>query len=281
MTDVVRHLRPGSGPGVVLDMSPESVGWRYLSSRIVVARAGRDVRGRHGRQRDRDRAARRLGHVHVRRRDPSGRPDRRVHGQAARPVPAAGTAYAIGAVDAFEVAIGEAPATGRYPARLYTPGELPAFARGGANVSRGVTATFDPTFDSERLIAYEILTPSGNWSSFPPHRHDGREGTTYHEESYYYRLSPADGFAIQRIYTRDTDLDVSIAVADGDLVLVHEGYHTVAVAPGTNAYYLNFLAGDTKPVVQLNDPAYAWIVDDWTGRPIAIPLAPAEPAGSS
>ena len=142
-----------------------------------------------------------------------------------------------------------------------------------------MTATFDPTFDSERLIAYEILTPSGNWSSFPPHRHDGREGTTYHEESYYYRLSPADGFAIQRIYTRDTELDVSIAVADGDLVLVHEGYHTVAVAPGTNAYYLNFLAGDTKPVVQLNDPAYAWIVDDWTGKPIAIPLAPAEPAG--
>ena len=137
-----------------------------------------------------------------------------------------------------------------------------------------MTATLDPTFESERLIAYEILTPSGNWSSFPPHRHDGRFGTTYHEETYYYRLSPGDGFALQRIYTRDTDLDVSIAAADGDLVLVHEGYHTVATAPGTNAYYLNFLAGDTKPVTQLNDPAYAWIVDDWAGRPIAIPLDP-------
>ena len=159
-------------------------------------------------------------------------------------------------------------------ARLYTPAELPSFARGGANVERGVTCTVDPTFPSERLIAYEIVTPSGNWSSFPPHRHDGRFGTTYHEESYYYRLSPGDGFAIQRLYTRDTDLDVSIAAADGDLVLVHEGYHTVATAPGTNAYYLNFLAGDTKPVVQLNDPAYAWIADDWTGRPIAIPVEP-------
>lgn len=183
-----------------------------------------------------------------------------------------GTEYAIGATDAFEVAIGEAPADGRYPARLYLPAELPSFARGAANVSRGVTATLDPAFDSERLIAYEILTPSGNWSSFPPHRHDGRFGTTYHEESYYYRLSPADGFAIQRIYTRDTDLDVSIAVGDGDLVLVHEGYHTVAVAPGTNAYYLNFLAGDSKPVTQLNDPAYEWIVDDWSGHPVTIPL---------
>ena len=146
--------------------------------------------------------------------------------------------------------------------------------RGGANASRGVTATLDPSLETERLIAYEILTPSGNWSSFPPHRHDGRFGTTYHEESYYYRLTPGDGFAIQRLYTRDTDLDVSIAAADGDLVLVHEGYHTVATAPGTNAYYLNFLAGDTKPVVQLNDPAYAWVADDWTGRPIAIPVEP-------
>ncbi len=185
-----------------------------------------------------------------------------------------GTDCSIVADATFEVAIGSAPATGRYPARLYLPDELPSFVRGGANASRGVTATLDPSLETERLIAYEILTPSGNWSSFPPHRHDGRFGTTYHEESYYYRLTPVDGFAIQRLYTRDTDLDVSIAAADGDLVLVHEGYHTVATAPGTNAYYLNFLAGDTKPVVQLNDPAYAWIADDWTGRPIAIPVEP-------
>jgi 5-deoxy-glucuronate isomerase len=272
VTDVVRHLRPGSGPGVVFDMSPESVGWRYLSSRIVVLGPGETFEGDTG---GNEIAIVPLvgsgtftfgGTVHAVARTDVFRA--KPHVLYLPP----GSAYSIGAVDAFEVAIGEAPATGRFPARLYTPGELPAFGRGGANVSRGVTATFDPSFDSERLIAYEILTPSGNWSSFPPHRHDGREGTTYHEESYYYRLSPADGFAIQRIYTRDTDLDVSIAVADGDLVLVHEGYHTVAVAPGTNAYYLNFLAGDTKPVVQLNDPAYAWIVDDWTGKPIAIPL---------
>ena len=279
MTGPVRHLRPGTGPGVVLDMSPESVGWRYLSSRIVVLGPGEIFEG--------DTGGNEIAVVPL---QGSGtfafggetRAVARADVFTAKPqvlyLPP-GTGYVIGAVGAFEVAIGEAPATGRYPARLYAPGELPAFARGGGNVSRGVTATLDPSFDSERLIAYEILTPSGNWSSFPPHRHDGREGTTYHEESYYYRLSPADGFAIQRIYTRDTDLDVAIAAADGDLVLVHEGYHTVAVAPGTNAYYLNFLAGDTKPVTQLNDPAYAWIADDWTGRPIAIPLDPADPPG--
>jgi 5-deoxy-glucuronate isomerase len=272
---VVRHIRPaGGGTGTRIAATPSSVGWRYLSFRVVAFGPGETM--------DPTLPGEELVVVPL---AGAGRfrfdgAEHRVSRRdvfTARPhvlyVPP-GTGCTIVGDEAFEVAIGSAPATGRYPARLYQPDELPSFVRGGANVSRGVTATLDPSLETERLIAYEILTPSGNWSSFPPHRHDGRFGTTYHEESYYYRLSPADGFAIQRLYTRDTDLDVSIAAADGDLVLVHEGYHTVATAPGTNAYYLNFLAGDTKPVVQLNDPAYAWIADDWTGRPIAIPVEP-------
>jgi 5-deoxy-glucuronate isomerase len=271
--DVVRHVRSGRGPGTLLEITPESVGWRYLSFRVIGLAPGESVTA--------DTGEMEIAIV------PLGGSGSFTFGGATHPVARRDvftekphvlylpprTEYSIGAMEAFEVAIGAAPASGRLPARLYAPGELPSFARGESNVRRGVTATLDPTFPSERLIAYEILTPSGNWSSFPPHRHDGRLGTSYHEETYYHRMAPSDGFAIQRLYTRDTDLDVSIAATDGDLVLVHEGYHTVATAPGTNAYYLNFLAGDTKPVVQLNDPAYAWIVDDWTGRPIDIPLA--------
>ena len=270
--EVVRHVRPTGGPGTLIDATSASVGWQYLSFRVIALAPGELIEA--------DTAGSEIAIVPL---AGSGwfRFGGATHRVARRDVfsevPHVAylpprTAYAIGAERAFEVAIGSAPATGRYPARLYSPDELPTFVRGGANASRGVTVTLDPTFPSERLIAYEIVTPSGNWSSFPPHRHDGRFGTTYHEESYYYRLSPADGFAIQRLYTRDTDLDVSIAVGDGDLVLVHEGYHTVATAPGTNAWYLNFLAGETKPVTQLNDPAYDWIVNDWTGRPVAIPV---------
>jgi 5-deoxy-glucuronate isomerase len=256
----------------MLDATPESVGWRYLSFRVLELGQGEIVEADTG---DTEMVIVPLGGSGSFRFGGSSHAVSRTDVFTEKPhvlyLPPR-TAYSIVAGQAFEVAIGAAPASGRFPARLYGPGELPSFARGGANVSRGVTATFDPAFPSERLIAYEILTPSGNWSSFPPHRHDGRFGTSYHEETYYYRLSPRDGFAIQRLYTRDTDLDVSIAATDGDLVLVHEGYHTVAAAPGTNAYYLNFLAGETKPVVQLNDPAYAWVAEDWPGRPIDIPL---------
>jgi 5-deoxy-glucuronate isomerase len=270
--EVVRHLRPGRGPGTVLEITPHSVGWRFLSFRVEALAPGQTVELDTG---DTEVAIVPLSgsgsFTFGGRTQGVTRQDVFTEKPPVLYLPPR-TAYSIGADEAFEVAIGAAPATGLHPARLYAPDELPSFVRGGANVTRGVTATLDPTFPSERLIAYEILTPSGNWSSFPPHRHDGRLGTSYHEETYYFRLSPRDGFAIERLYTRDTELDVSIAAADGDLVLVHEGYHTVATAPGTNAYYLNFLAGETKPVVQLNDPAYAWIVEDWPGRPIEIPL---------
>jgi 5-deoxy-glucuronate isomerase len=270
---VVRHVRSVGRSGTLIDATPAGVGWRYLSFRVVALAPGEEFEADTG---GTEIAIVTLGgsgwFAFGGERHPIARADVFTAKPHVAYLPPR-TAYSIGAVDAFEVAIGAAPATGLHSARLYTPDELPSFQRGGANVSRGVTATFDPSFASERLIAYEILTPSGNWSSFPPHRHDGRLGTSYHEETYYYRLDPKDGFAIQRLYAEDLGLDVSIAASDGDLVLVHEGYHTVATAPGTNAYYLNFLAGDTKPVTQLNDPAYAWIVDDWAGRPITNPIA--------
>jgi 5-deoxy-glucuronate isomerase len=86
------------------------------------------------------------------------------------------------------------------------------------------------------------------------------------------RRKPANGFAIQRIYTRDTELDVAIPVQDGELVLVHEGYHPVVKAPGTNAYYLNFLAGDVRKITAVNDPNYDWVGQNWSGNPIPVPM---------
>lgn len=271
--EVVRHIRSrgGAEAGTRLEITPADVGWRHLSVRVEALAADRSL--------DENTQDLEIAIVPLAgagwlsfggQRHRFARADVFTEKASVAYLPPR-TPWTLVADEQLEVAIGGAPATGRYPGRVHRPDQLSAFARGGANVSRGVTATVDPSFDTERLIAYEIVTPSGNWSSFPPHRHDGRMGTSDHEESYLYRLSPADGFAIQRIYTSDTDLDIAITARDGDLILVHEGYHTVATAPGTNAYYLNFLAGETKPVIQANDPAFAWIVDDWTGRPVAIP----------
>jgi 5-deoxy-glucuronate isomerase len=182
------------------------------------------------------------------------------------------TKYEVEAMGPFEFAIGGAPAEGGLPARIIRKEEITTAVRGGANAARGVSTLLDSDDVAERLTVFEIHTPSGNWSSFPPHRHDTRDNSSYHEETYYYRLQPADGFAIQRIYTRDTDLDVALPVHDGDVVLIHEGYHPVVKAPGTNAYYLNFLAGDVRKISAVNDPHYDWVTKNWNGNPIQIPV---------
>jgi len=185
--------------------------------------------------------------------------------------------YRIEAQRSCEVAIGGAPAEGRYPPRLILPSEIKTFERGGANVRRGVSVLLDGELPAEHLTLFEIYTPSGNWSSWPPHRHDGYHGSSSQEETYYYRLKPANGLAIQSLYAEDIKLDEQILVHDGELVLVHAGYHGVATAPGTNAYYLNVLAGDVRKIDVYNDPAYEWVRDNWEGNPISIPLSQCDP----
>jgi len=184
------------------------------------------------------------------------------------------TKYKLEAIESFEVAIGGAPAEGKLPARIIRRNQIPSVVRGGANAKRGVCTLADSDELTERLVVYEIHTPSGNWSSFPPHRHDTRDHSSYHEETYYYRFLPENGFAIQRIYTRDTDLDVAIPVQHGDVVLIHEGYHPVVKASGTNAYYLDSWPGDVRKISAANDFSLRLGEQskNWEGNPIEIPL---------
>lgn len=259
----------------LLHVTPEIAGWRYLSFKVVRLTPGQVLEGNTaneevifvpllgGGQLTSD------GQSHpLSRQDPfRERPDL-VYLPPRTP-------YRLETAKAsspFEVAFGGAPAEGKFPPRFVSRDQIPTSVRGDANVKRGVSVLADSDEFTERLTVYEIHTPSGNWSSFPPHRHDTRDGSSYHEETYYYRFSPPDGFALQRIYTRDTDLDEAIPVRHGDVVLIHEGYHPVVKAPGTNAYYLNFLAGGVRKISAVNDPRYDWVGKDWAGNPIAIPL---------
>ena len=114
---------------------------------------------------------------------------------------------------------------------------------------------------AESLLVTEVVTPAGNWSSYPPHKHDTNDPPqeTQLEETYYHRLRDVRGFAMQRIYTADRSLDETMSVRDGDLVLVPRGFHTGSAAPGYELYYLNVMAGPVRRWCVTFDPEHEWL----------------------
>jgi 5-deoxy-glucuronate isomerase len=116
----------------------------------------------------------------------------------------------------------------------------------------------------------EVLTPPGNWSSYPPHKHDEeREGEAILEEIYYFRIAGPDGFGFHRTYTSDGSIDETVTVRDGDVFLVPRGYHGPCVATPNHAmYYLNVLAGPAvkRSMAFCDDPAHQWIRKSWLGQ---------------
>lgn len=173
------------------------------------------------------------------------------------------------------VAVGGAPAVGRFPERLFRPEEMQRELRGGGAALRQVNHILGPDLPAERLILYEVYTPSGRFSGWPPHRHDGIQGSAYMEEIYLYRVEPKGAFAIHVNYD-DEGLSQVFLARDLDLVLVPRGYHPVAAPPGANVYYLNYMAGElygegraTPPV---DDPVWAWVKGHWEGYPLRLPL---------
>ncbi len=167
------------------------------------------------------------------------------------------------AIGPCEIAICSAPAEGRLPPRLIPPGEIGQETRGKGSNTRHVRNILpDTSPHAENLLVVEVITPGGNWSSYPPHKHDrdALPEESLLEETYYHRLSPAQGYAVQRVYTDDRSLDETILVQDRDVVLVPEGYHPVGAAHGYDLWYLNVMAGPKRIWRFHNDPAHAWIV---------------------
>lgn len=160
------------------------------------------------------------------------------------------------------------------PPCICGPKEARVEMRGARNVSRQITHLADPGF-ARRILAVEVYTPSGNWSSYPPHRHDADRlpEEVDLDEVYYYRM-PDKGFAIQRLYD-GADLDELILARDRDTVLVRRGYHPVVAGPGYDVYYLNFLAGDHPLWITCDDPELAWVRETWDSRqPLTLPMQP-------
>jgi 5-deoxy-glucuronate isomerase len=162
----------------------------------------------------------------------------------------------------------------RHPAKLVTPNEVNVEIRGGGNATRQINHMIRPDFAAHRLLVCEVYTPGGNWSSYPPHKHDVHNPPVEVdlEEIYYYRVNRPEGYAIQRVYTADRALDETITVRDGELVLIPRGYHPVVAAHGYDVYYLNALAGSARSMAASDDPEYAWVRQTWTGKDPRAPL---------
>lgn len=170
-----------------------------------------------------------------------------------------------------------------HPPRLVRPPDVVTEIRGGGNATRQINSLLPPGFDCDRLVAVEVYTPSGNWSSYPPHKHDvhrvAADGTLLEadlEETYFYKLDRSEGFAVQRVYTADRRLDEVIVARDNDVVLVPEGYHPVASAHGYTTYYLNFLAGSAQSLANVDDPDHAWIKSTWGEKDPRVPVVTME-----
>lgn len=179
----------------------------------------------------------------------------------------------------LDIAAGWCFAHDDFPARFKQPAEAAIEIRGGDNATRQINSLVEPGFGCSRIIAVEVYTPSGNWSSFPAHKHDERKtdekGNLLEanlEEIYFFKINKEQGYAIQHVYTSDGSLNELMHVKTNDAVLVPKGYHPVAAAHGYDCYYLNFLAGSDQSLANTPDPEHEWIFGKWQGKDPRIPM---------
>jgi 5-deoxy-glucuronate isomerase len=185
--------------------------------------------------------------------------------------------------DELDIAYGWCETDQDHPACFKGPEEADIEIRGGDNATRQINSLLQPGFDCHRLVSVEVYTPSGNWSSFPAHKHDKRkideEGKVVEaclEETYFYKIDKPQGFAIQQVYNDDRSLDEIAVARNNDIVLVPEGYHPVVAGHGYNVYYLNFLTGSDQSLANTDDPDHKWIYSSWRGLDPRIPMVTAE-----
>ncbi len=184
------------------------------------------------------------------------------------------TEYAVSAETDCEIALCSSRAEESHPARPIAPEDVELEVRGGGNATRQINHIIKPEFDAQRLLIVEVYTPSGNWSSYPPHKHDVHNPPVEVdlEEIYYYKIDRPEGYAIQRVYFANRSIDMALVVRDGELVLVPEGYHPVVAAHGYNVYYLNVLAGSARSMAASDDPDYEWVRQGWREKDPRVPL---------
>jgi 5-deoxy-glucuronate isomerase len=175
----------------------------------------------------------------------------------------AGEAVTVSASSDLEAILVSTPAENGGAPAVVSSDDVRVNARGRDNYAREVHDIFVTDGHARRLMVGETVNPPGHWSSFPPHKHDGRDGEPVLEEVYYFRIAPAQGFGQQVLYTSDGEC-VAHVVRDGDAVLLPYGYHPVSSPPGYRLYYLWAMAGAERRMALYEDPDHRWIHEGTT-----------------
>lgn len=197
------------------------------------------------------------------------------------------TEFTITAEHDSEFAVTWVPTDEDHEPWLIQPQDVAISVRGGDNVSRQINDLLPPDSPVHRLILVEVYTPSGNWSSYPPHKHDVHiEDEAGHlieadlEEVYFYKLDKLEGYAYQHVYTDENSpleqagypIDALVIAKNNCAVLIPEGYHPVVSAPGYTTYYLNVLAGSAQSLANQDDPHYSWVKESYKSVDPRLPL---------
>ena len=195
--------------------------------------------------------------------------------------------FTIAAEQSGEYAVAWVPTDQDHEPWLIEPNDVKVSVRGGDNVSRQINDLLPSGSPVHRLVLVEVYTPSGNWSSYPPHKHDihleDEKGNLLEadlEEVYFYKIDKPDGYAYQRVYTDETSplhkagypIDALVRADNNSAVLVPEGYHPVVSAPGYTTYYLNVLAGSAQTLANQDDPRYTWVKNTYKQKDNRLPL---------
>ncbi|MCM3749796.1 5-deoxy-glucuronate isomerase [Paenibacillus pasadenensis] len=261
---LVKPLGEPREDGSVLNITPESAGWTYVGFEVVQLKAGQSLQRETGTQEiclvlisgKADVATKHSRFMNIGERMSVFEkiPPYSVY------VPN-DDQYELTALTDVEVALCKAPGLGTHEARLIAPEHVGAEIRGQGNVERLIHNILPENEPADSLLVVEVFTPQGHWSSYPPHKHDrdALPEESFLEETYYFRVQPEQGFAVQRVYTDDRSLNETLAVNNGEAVLVPRGYHPVSAPPGYEVYYLNVMAGPKRVWKFNNDKDHAWL----------------------
>ncbi len=174
-----------------------------------------------------------------------------------------GMDVAITARGRLEVALPSAPSDLALTPYVIGPDRITTGSWGAANFSRNyqqiLTLAGQPDLPAQRLVVGETYVPSGNWSTYPPHKHevDNLPHEAYQEEMYFFKINPADGFGMVRYY--NDEVDTGYIIKDNTILMAPNGYHTTNVAPGYTCYFLWFMAGEQRVQATVDDPALSWV----------------------